>query len=211
MPLLIAFSRRDLDLSALPKRSLLKALAAHAVCPPERAKLMELATTAYGTEIGNIVDLLEKFHSCRPPVGTLLQLLPKMQPRSYTVSSSPRQSPKHVHITFNLQTFGPSTAPQSGLCSNFLSQLTAGQDTICAELAPSSFEELLISLPQLDARMILVGAGTGLAPMRAMLQERLHLASSVSNIDLFFGCCHPDRDLIYEEELGEMEAAGANH
>merc|ERR1712070_1163913 len=34
------------------------------------------------------------------------------------------------------------------------------------------------------------------------------LGSSVSNMELFFGCCHPDRDFIYEDELREMEVAG---
>jgi sulfite reductase alpha subunit-like flavoprotein len=55
--------------------------------------------------------------------------------------------------------------------------------------------------------MIMVAAGTGLAPMRGLLQHRVK-QGSLQAVQLLFGCCDPDRDLIYEQELKQMQRAG---
>eukprot|EP00656_Telonema_subtile_P054988 TRINITY_DN8361_c0_g1_i7.p1 TRINITY_DN8361_c0_g1~~TRINITY_DN8361_c0_g1_i7.p1 ORF type:complete len:1024 (+),score=243.16 TRINITY_DN8361_c0_g1_i7:93-3164(+) len=195
-----------IDLHALPKRSLLKDLAAHAPCPPEKAALLQLASEYNPSSLGTVVDLLEQFGSCRPPIGTLLQMLPAIAARSYTVSSSPKLSPDRVHITFNRHDFSNNSMEMTGLCTEYLASVIA-PNTVRARLAPSSFQELLTAVPALDPPMILVAAGTGLAPMRALLQERRQ-NGPLDNMHLVFGCCHQTRDFIYHDELCEMEKAG---
>jgi cytochrome P450 / NADPH-cytochrome P450 reductase len=59
--------------------------------------------------------------------------------------------------------------------------------------------------------MIMIGAGTGLAPFRGFLQERAAQARSGRAVGpslLFFGCDHPDVDLLYKDELDAWQAAG---
>jgi cytochrome P450/NADPH-cytochrome P450 reductase len=59
--------------------------------------------------------------------------------------------------------------------------------------------------------MIMVGAGTGLAPYRGFLQERATLkqqGASVAESLLFFGCRNPDADYLYAAELREFESLG---
>ena len=59
--------------------------------------------------------------------------------------------------------------------------------------------------------LILIAAGTGIAPFRAFLHERARLASihgqtkPIGRIILFFGCRHPDLDLLYKDELLELQ------
>lgn len=198
---------RNVDLHGIPKRTLLKALAAHTLCPPEKATLLEMAKEYNPAELTNVVDLLDQFRSCRPPIGTALQLLPAIMPRSYTVSSSPLQAPDCVHVTYNLQTFTQNSEVLHGLCTGYLATLPHIA-AVRAQLTPSSFQSFVRLLPDLDSPAILVGTGTGLAPMRAVLQHKRAQSRDLSRFQLFFGCCHPERDFIYEDELREMEKEG---
>ena len=207
--LLILCACRDVDLHAPPKRALIAALAAHAVCPPERAKLTEIAASSEESAgLGTVADVLEVFGSCRPPIGTLLQLLPKVMPRSYTASSSHLQSPEHVHLTFNLHSFYSAGMLHQGLCTNYLKTVAADRANIRCRLSSSDFDRFLVREPTLSAPIIMVATGTGIAPMRALLHHKKKLSGSLSNMHLFFGCCHPDKDFIYEDELKEMQKAG---
>eukprot|EP00940_MAST-03C_sp_MAST-3C-sp2_P002583 g2583.t1 len=56
------------------------------------------------------------------------------------------------------------------------------------------------------------GPGTGIAPMRALLQDRLvavRRGEQVGPSLLFFGCCRRDVDFIYKDELQSFLDAGA--
>jgi cytochrome P450/NADPH-cytochrome P450 reductase len=59
--------------------------------------------------------------------------------------------------------------------------------------------------------MVMICAGTGLAPFRGFLQERAIQAAAGQRVGralLFFGCDHPDADLLYREELEAWQRAG---
>jgi sulfite reductase alpha subunit-like flavoprotein len=95
---------RHLDIGAVPKRSYFEKLAQYASDPEEADKLRELAS-AQGSDLyfdycvrerKNYVEVLQEFRSCRPPLSVLLEVLPVIGPRKYSIASSPALHPRTV-------------------------------------------------------------------------------------------------------------------
>lgn len=192
------------DLTGPVTRRELRAWAKTADCPPDKVKLDQWLADFpkwIGEGKPSLLSLLEKVPSVRMDLATLLTLRPPLKPRYYSISSSPRLSADSCSLTVGVHHFKTNDGlKHDGLCSNYLAR--------CAENAPvrivvkdtgSSFR-----LPQeISAPVILVGPGTGLAPMRGFLQERHALrqeGAAVGKTFLFFGC-RGDEDYIYREEL----------
>ncbi|KAL7565512.1 hypothetical protein ACA910_012247 [Epithemia clementina (nom. ined.)] len=159
-----------------------------------------------------VVDLLETFTpviarlSKDPiPMAELLAILPRLQPRLYSISSSSIESPDVVEISVGVvhanTTFGVHIA---GVCSNYLAMLKPGVDRAKIAIRTSSFRG---PADMLKTPMIMVGAGTGLAPMMGFLRDRaLVLRQGVAEEEchLFFGCrSHEER--IYRDLIEGWE------
>lgn len=159
----------------------------------------------------SIVSLLtNELSSCRIPLEDFLNLIPFIQPRFYTISSSSVVYPGHIHATVSVtQDVKPNGKVINGLCSTYMASLQPGSHCRVF-LRASSFK-----LPEdISKPIIMIGPGTGIAPMRALLQERgaqRAQASAVttcgSNV-LYFGCRRSDEDFIYSDELRDYEASG---
>lgn len=98
-----------LDITSNPRTHVLKELAEYCSDPAEKEKLKLMASTSpegkalYQKWIiednRNIVYILEDMPSCHPALDHLCELLPRLQPRYYSISSSPKYYPNTVHIT----------------------------------------------------------------------------------------------------------------
>lgn len=148
-------------------------------------------------------------HGCTPDVGLFLGSVgTRLAPRFFSISSSNRAHPGHVHITAAVvaedKPYNGGTL--EGVCTHYLARLQEG-DSVAIFLRQSAFR-----LPKDPAKpVVMVGPGTGLAPFRAFLQERVALQEGGSTLGpalTFFGCRRPDSDFIYEEEMREFERAG---
>ena len=141
-------------------------------------------------------DILAAF-----PVKTTAQefasALKHIQPRLYSIASSPRAHPGQVHLTLSAVRF----AARKGACSTYLADRAGGGIPIFIQ--PSSH----FRLPSADTPIIMIGPGTGIAPFRAFLHERRAQAAPGRNW-LFFGERHRATDFYYEEELMEMQKDG---
>jgi NADPH-ferrihemoprotein reductase len=147
-----------------------------------------------------------KLSSCKVPLEDFLHIIPHLQPRYYTISSSSSLFPKSVHITISitekeLKASADSSAIRTskkrfvGVCSDFLQNISTGSSCKIV-IKASSFR-----LPEDNSLpVIMVGPGTGIAPMRALLQEREFRKGTGKNV-LFFGCKHQQEDYIYRDEL----------
>jgi len=149
--------------------------------------------------------------SAKIPLDDLLHIVPFLQPRYYTISSSSRKHPTTVHITVSVTEYPVpgSNRVFKGVCSSYLRDLVPHCDNCSVLVRPSSFR-----LPQsLDVPIVMVGPGTGLAPMRALLQEREARGKQgqAGKNTLFFGCRRADEDYIYRNELEAYEASGSLH
>ncbi|OBH48871.1 reductase [Mycobacterium mantenii] len=148
------------------------------------------------------IDLLSKL-----PVSASahewLRVLKRLQPRLYSISSSPKACPGEVHLTVSPVRFNFQGVPRRGVCSTYLADRSPG-DRVAVYLQQSSnFRPPSDS----DTPMIMIGPGTGIAPFRGFLQERRALGHTGPNW-LFFGEQHAATDFYYREELEQMRDDG---
>lgn len=174
------------------------------------------ALKAFLNEYPTIVDFLEE-HSflCQreqlgklPPLklADVLAILPRQQARYYSISSSPIVQPTTVSISVGVVHVTTSAGIAiHGVCSNYLARLRPTIDRASIAVKTSSFR----GPENPDDPLIMVGPGTGLAPMMGFLQDRAqHLAAVDPKPDtchLFFGCRTP-KDRIYGKLVDEWEA-----
>lgn len=146
------------------------------------------------------VDVLRDF----PVRADLIEwqgVLTKLQPRQYSISSSPLVDPHEVQLTVGVVRYGES-GRRGGVCSTFLADRADTRVPIFLQRAPHF-------RPPLDpaAPMIMVGPGTGIAPFRGFLHERRALGATGRNW-LFFGDQHAAQNFYYRAELEDMFRTG---
>eukprot|EP00882_Tetradesmus_deserticola_P007733 GHRQ01008143.1.p1 GENE.GHRQ01008143.1~~GHRQ01008143.1.p1 ORF type:complete len:487 (+),score=250.54 GHRQ01008143.1:1459-2919(+) len=202
------------DLAAVPTKRSVSLLAEGCGCPPEAAKLRQLATEegykekVLGTRL-TLVELLSQFQSVSMSLEQLANLLPRMGPRYYSISSSPLARPGTCSISVGRVSFTtPSGRQHKGAASATIGDTPVGGKLLaCVRQLSSNFR-----LPKDPATpVIMVGPGTGVAPMMGFLQERAALAAQGAKLGpahLFFGCRSAAEDFIYRAELESYLASG---
>ncbi|KAG7669862.1 hypothetical protein Ndes2437B_g06058 [Nannochloris sp. 'desiccata'] len=209
------------DVLSSPDKGALSALAAFAINPEEAAKLNQLASIegrdTYHSYIvaskRSLLEIMQEFPSARPTLGAFFgSIAPRLQPRYYSISSSPVVHPRSVHITAAVvKETMPTGRVHHGVATSWLAAAKAGTK-VPVVLRHSAFK-----LPKDQSTpVVMIGPGTGLAPFRGFIQERaaaVVVKKSKNTIlgpgVLFFGCRREDQDYIYKEELETAVANGA--
>lgn len=204
---------RYVELSRPASRAQVELFIEHTRCPPERAALMGLLDqydVAVAQARVSALELLERFEACTVPLAAVLDTLSPLRPRQYSISSSPRWRTDRCTLTVTV-VGGPARSGRGrfvGVASTYLSRTRPGDRLrVAVVAAPEAFH--LPTDPSVP--LILVGAGSGIAPLRAFLQERQALADAgarVGEAALFYGCNHPETDLIYGDELAAWQSNG---
>ena len=148
------------------------------------------------------VDLLAHL-PVKASIDEWLAVLKPLQPRLYSISSSPKENPGEIHLTVSPVRYNFQGVPRRGVCSTYLADSSPG-DQVALYVRPSSNFR-----PPSDSHtpMIMIGPGTGIAPFRGFLQERRALGHTGPNW-LFFGEQHAATDYYYRDELEAMRADG---
>lgn len=135
----------------------------------------------------------------------LADLLPPILPRFYSIASSRQVVGEEVHLTVAVTEFEANAIKRSGVGSHFLCHLSpVGVPCIPTYLQSSNG----FTLPSEEhAHMIMVGPGTGIAPFRGFMQERLAKGSSGKNW-LFFGEWNKDYDFLYDDFWSHLQSLG---
>ncbi|XP_050457452.1 NADPH--cytochrome P450 reductase isoform X3 [Cataglyphis hispanica] len=209
-----------LDITSNPRTHVLKELAEYATDPADKEKLKLMAlTTAEGKaayqqwivqENRNIVHILEDISSLKPPLDHLCEILPRLQCRYYSISSSPKLHPTSIHITAVVVEYKtPTGRINKGVTTNWLKEKHPS-DPPC--FVPIFVRKSQFRLPmRLITPIIMIGPGTGLAPFRGFIQER-DLArkegKEVGDTILYFGCRKSQEDFLYREELEQYVKDG---
>ncbi len=151
---------------------------------------------------------LKPFVGSLPEPGTVAEALvaglKKLQPRLYSISSSPKAHPGEVHLTVGVVRYQLGDRMVNGACSTFLAERVTGDQPVPVFVHRSPG----FRLPENpDMPVIMVGPGTGIAPFRAFLEER-HATGATGKNWLFFGDQKSDTDFLYQEELAEFQRVG---
>ncbi|HLI35785.1 MAG TPA: cytochrome P450 [Streptosporangiaceae bacterium] len=208
------------ELQDVASRTAIEVLASYTGDPGQRAALEALtgddeeSQARYREQVSgprrSLLDLLEQFPGCAVPFEVYLDLLPPLRPRYYSISSSPLADPGVASITTGVLR-APARSGDgtfSGVCSNYLAVSRDGSTVFTFVRRPT-----IAFRPPDNPRipMIMIGAGTGLAPFRGFLQERAAQREQgvpVGESLLFFGCRDPEQDFLYAEELREYDRKG---
>jgi sulfite reductase (NADPH) flavoprotein alpha-component len=148
-----------------------------------------------------IIDLLQAY-PIKAEASEWLSVLKRLQPRLYSISSSPKTHPNQVHLTVSTVRYGKDHA-RGGVCSTFMAD-RAGDINVPIFLQRSAHFR---PPKNPDAPLIMVGPGTGIAPFIAFLQERQATAAAGKNW-LFFGEQHAATDFYYREDLETLQKTG---
>lgn len=190
---------------ALPTKKFLTKLSEKVTAVKEKEKLDELlsdvsreATKVY-LEERQFVDLLEEFPSAKFDAQEFFDFLRRLVPRLYSIASSPSLYPNEVHLTVAVVRYKTNGRERVGVASTYLSdRVEIFNKNVPVFIAKSKF-----GLPEDDnVDLIMVGPGTGIAPFRAFLQERIFRRGN-GRTWLFFGDQHEATDNLYGEEFDE--------
>ncbi|MFF3656310.1 bifunctional cytochrome P450/NADPH--P450 reductase [Streptomyces olivochromogenes] len=209
-----------LELQDVATRTQVRILAEHTECPWTRPQLQaytadtEEAEERYQNEIlgkrVSVLGLLERFPAIELPLAVFLEMTGPIRPRFYSISSAPLANPRHVRLTVGLLE-GPALSGDGqyrGTCSSYIAGLEPGDVFYGYVRVPSP-----TFAPPADPAtpLILIGPGTGIAPLRGFLEERASQQENGTEVGLsqvFVGCRHPEHDYFYRQEMQAWEQSG---
>lgn len=152
----------------------------------------------------DVLAAIKKFEGVRPDPEVFVEALEPLQPRLYSISSSPKPDMDKISLTVDLVRYVVGERERRGVASEFLANgiEPGGALKVYVQRAHN------FGLPENpETPIIMVGPGTGVAPFRAFLQERMAAKAKGRNW-LFFGHQRSDCDFFYRDELAGMQATG---
>ena len=149
-----------------------------------------------------VIDFLIEHPSIKISPQDFVDVLAKLQPRLYSISSSLKAHPDQVHFTIDVVKYTSHGRQRGGVCSTFLAERADG---VPVPVFPNTSK---FRLPDDgNTPIIMVGPGTGVAPFRAYLQERRAVGAKGKNW-LFFGSQKSACNYFYKEEFDDMTKDG---
>ncbi len=171
---------------------------------PELKKLLDdPELTEHYCETRDVLDLVEDYPAEISP-QQFVSILRKLNPRLYSVASSEEQNPDKVDIVAGLIEYTRSNRERIGVTSSLFSDRVEDGETLPVFIEDNP----RFRLPEDNSTpVILIGAGTGIAPYRAFLQE-IEKTERKNPVWLFFGEKHPEADFLFKEELEKYLSDG---
>jgi sulfite reductase (NADPH) flavoprotein alpha-component len=192
-----------------PSRQLLAAILGKC---PDAAELSELIDPEAKSVMDDwidgreVLDILRAYPQAKFTPDELVKVLRKLQPRLYSIASSPKAHPEAVHLTVAVVRYELHGRQRQGVCSTYLADRVQGGEMPVFIHSAKHFR------PPEDPAVpvIMVGPGTGIAPFRAFLQER-EATGAPGKTWLFFGDRNRATDFLYEDEINAWRERGVLH
>lgn len=207
--------QQNLDLFGQPGKSFYGDLSKHAT-EREEAMILKFISVPEGAEMFqkfsenqtvNFADILKLYPSARPSFEQLLELIPEIKPRHYSIASSQAAVGDKVELLIVTVDWVDSTGrTRYGQCTRYLNKLSVGAK-VTVSIKPS-----VMKLPADNKQpIIMAGLGTGAAPFRAFLQHRAwqkEQGIEVGPALYYFGARHMSEEYLYGEEIEAWVQAG---
>lgn len=152
----------------------------------------------------DVLKVLETFGPMHPDPEAFLECLEPLQPRLYSISSSPTATPGELHLTVDAVRYDMDHRRRLGVASTFLCDRVASGAPVSVYVQRAHGFALPIDS---TTPIIMVGPGTGVAPFRSFLWHR-HATKAPGKAWLFYGHQREATDFYYREEFNELSRAG---
>jgi len=151
----------------------------------------------------DVLAAIQKFSGVRPDPEAFIEALDPLQPRLYSIASSPKVDRERLALTVDTVRYKINGRNRLGVASTFLADRINPGDKLKVYVQKAH----AFALPtDPGVPIIMIGPGTGVAPFRAFLHERMATKAPGRNW-LFFGHQRSNYDFFYEDELAGMKAA----
>ena len=206
-----------LDVFGKPSRRFYETLQIAASDASEKAEIEHLLTKegkedwrALINETVTYTDLMKRFPSSRLNLEYLLDNVPRIKPRLYSIASSPEMHPEKVQLCIVKDDWTtPAGRYRQGLCTRYLSTRGLGESP---DMVASKMNAAGITIPDHhELPCVMAGLGTGIAPFRAMVEDREVArirGEKVGPMALFFGARYRRTDYTYGDEFEEYHSGG---
>lgn len=207
-----------MDVGGWPKRRFYEMLKMSATDEAEKAALQHLCSKegkpeykAHVEESYTYAELLHKYTSARPSLETLIDYIPNLKPRLYSIASSSRlHGNDEVHLCIIKNEWNATSGRNKvGLATRWLAEQQMGEELkipVHAGIHPSA-----VVMPEThETPLLMVALGTGIAPMRAFIEERAAAkrdGEKCGDMALFFGARNR-QEYSYESEFDEYQKEG---
>jgi sulfite reductase (NADPH) flavoprotein alpha-component len=151
----------------------------------------------------HILDIVDRFPAPGIEPDQLLAGLRPLQPRLYSIASSLAAAPDEAHLTVSTVRYRLHDRPRTGVASGYLAGRTGEDHTVPVYVQANHH----FRLPGDDTPVLMVGAGTGVAPYRAFMQER-EARGCTGRSWLFFGERNFRSDFLYQVEWQQLVKRG---
>ncbi|XP_058946686.2 NADPH-dependent diflavin oxidoreductase 1-like isoform X1 [Pocillopora verrucosa] len=205
-----------LDIQGVPRRYFFELLSHFTSSELEKEKLQEFCSAEGQEELYSYcyrqkrttLEVLQDFPSASAniPFEYLFDLIPPIQPRAFSIASSLKAHPDEVQLLVAVVNYNTKLVkPRRGLCSTWLASL----DPLNKDCrVPVWVKKGTISFPKaLDSPIVMVGPGTGCAPFRSLIEERV--SQSAGDCVLFFGCRNSNKDFFFQDQWGPLVENGS--
>ncbi len=181
-------------------------LLSHGRRPPADSKALAKGEDPDGDAAHlDVLGALRKFAGIRPDPEALIEVLEPLQPRLYSISSSPKANPGRVSLTVDTVHYEALGRERLGVASTWLGGRIEQSGTMLVYVQKAHN----FGLPENgETPIIMVGPGTGVAPFRAFLHERMATGASGPSW-LFFGHQREAHDFFYRDEWDMLTRKGA--
>jgi sulfite reductase alpha subunit-like flavoprotein len=206
-----------LDINAIPRRSFLGHIANYASDTMHRDRLLEFTDPQYLDEYydyatrprRSILEILQEFDSVQIPWPEITNVFPPIRPRQFSIASGGKlKAGAGGTTTFELLVAIVKYKTvirriREGVCTRYLAQLPIG-----TELKVSLKTEGRFAKPGEVANTphLLIGAGTGIAPLRSLIHEKSSHPDGLGATVLFFGCRNEQSDNFFRDEWEDIQA-----
>ncbi|CCH60956.1 hypothetical protein TBLA_0D04600 [Henningerozyma blattae CBS 6284] len=205
----------NLDIFGKPPKKFYEALIPFAQDEKDKDKLTNLISPAGASELKvyqdeeffTYADIFEEFPSVRPAVTDLVSLIAPLKRREYSIASSQKVHPNEIHLLIVVVDWVDKRGRKRfGQASKYISELPVGAELVVS-VKPS-----VMKLPQSPLQpVIMSGLGTGLAPFKAIVEEKMwqkQQGMDIGEVYLFLGSRHKREEYLYGELWEAYKDAG---